>query len=162
LAMESGQQISDLPARGIRLEAGPWPDLIQHGFVMPLKGSGQDRLAGFFVVGGGPPRPPGPPDVGVLELVGGPGAPAIAGAQAYEHERARAEALAEIDRAKTAFFSNVSHEFRTPLTLMLGPVEDALADVQTPTATRGRLEVAHRNALRLLKLVNSLLDFSRI
>jgi signal transduction histidine kinase len=59
------------------------------------------------------------------------------------------------------FFSNVSHEFRTPLTLMLGPLEDALA-AQLPGEQRDRLDVAHRNSLRLLKLVNSLLDFSRI
>ena len=73
------------------------------------------------------------------------------------------EALAEIDRAKTAFFSNVSHEFRTPLTLMLGPLEDALAEAGAlPEDQRQRLDVAHRNALRLLRLVNSLLDFSRI
>src|SRR5207248_1973094 len=71
-------------------------------------------------------------------------------------------ALAEIDRAKTAFFSNISHEFRTPLTLMLGPLQDALADAATGGVTREYLEVAQRNALRLLKLVNSLLDFSRI
>ena len=71
-------------------------------------------------------------------------------------------ALAEIDRAKTAFFSNVSHEFRTPLTLMLGPIEDALASAELPAALRSQLDVAHRNSLRLLKLVNSLLDFARI
>jgi signal transduction histidine kinase len=89
---------------------------------------------------------------------------AVANARAYEEERKRAEALAEIDRAKTAFFSNVSHEFRTPLTLMLGPLEDELAerDNPLPTARRERLETAHRNSLRLLKLVNTLLDFSRI
>ena len=77
----------------------------------------------------------------------------------------RAEALAEIDRAKTIFFSNVSHEFRTPLTLMLSPVEEVLARPADDLATvdaRALLDVAHRNALRLLKLVNSLLDFSRI
>src|SRR5246127_4244924 len=88
----------------------------------------------------------------------------MANARAYESERKRAEALAEIDRAKTAFFSNASHEFRTPLTLMLGPVEDALADAAEPLprGQRERLETARRNALRLLKLVNTLLDFSRI
>lgn len=71
--------------------------------------------------------------------------------------------LAELDRAKTEFFSNVSHEFRTPLTLMLGPLEDELAERKAyPSDKRLRVETAHRNALRLLKLVNSLLDFSRI
>ena len=80
-------------------------------------------------------------------------------------ERKRAELqVAELDRAKTAFFSNVSHEFRTPLTLLLGPLEDALrtAEGTIATAQRESLEVSHRNALRLLKLVNTLLDFSRI
>lgn len=89
---------------------------------------------------------------------------AVATARALEEERKRAEALAEIDRAKTAFFSNVSHEFRTPLTLMLGPIEDALADRERPLSPeqRERVELMRRNAQRLLKLVNSLLDFSRI
>src|SRR5205085_6485748 len=84
--------------------------------------------------------------------------------RAYEEARKRAESLAEIDRAKTQFFSNVSHEFRTPLTLMLGPLEDELAEREhpLPEARRERLETAHRNSLRLLKLVNTLLDFSRI
>src|SRR5262249_56757166 len=75
-----------------------------------------------------------------------------------------AEALAELDRAKTAFFSNVSHEFRPPLTLLLGPLEELIAGFAGPlTPVQGAaLAVAHRNALRLLRLVNSLLDFSRI
>jgi signal transduction histidine kinase len=69
--------------------------------------------------------------------------------------------LGELDAAKTAFFSNVSHEFRTPLTLILGPLESALG--RDPRSLSGEdLESAHRNALRLLRLVNSLLDFSRI
>src|SRR5947208_2244861 len=91
-------------------------------------------------------------------------ATAVANARAYEEERRRAEALAELDRAKTAFFSNVSHEFRTPLTLMLGPVEDALSgtDGPLPPGQRERLETAHRSGLRLLKLVNTLMEFSRI
>ena len=71
--------------------------------------------------------------------------------------------LADLDRAKTEFFSNVSHEFRTPLTLMLGPLEDELRErVALPPERRTRLETTYRNALRLLKLVNTLLDFSAI
>ena len=72
--------------------------------------------------------------------------------------------LTEVDKAKTAFFSNISHEFRTPLTLLLGPVEDGLSDTEEPLAQkqRERLELVRYNALRLLKLVNTLLDFSRI
>ncbi|MGH9940646.1 MAG: histidine kinase dimerization/phospho-acceptor domain-containing protein, partial [Blastocatellia bacterium] len=89
---------------------------------------------------------------------------ALANAHAYENERKRAEALAEIDCAKTAFFSNVSHEFRTPLTLMLGPLEDVLArsDDRLPPEDREQITVAHRNSMRLLKMVNTPLDFSRI
>ena len=91
----------------------------------------------------------------------------IAKAHAYEEERKRAEALAEIDRVKTAFFSNVSHEFRTPLTLMLGPLEELKRELgSTPGAPSGsayhQVDLVQRNGLRLLKLVNTLLDFSRI
>jgi PAS domain S-box-containing protein len=79
-------------------------------------------------------------------------------------ERQRAESLAELDRTKTLFFSNVSHEFRTPLTLSLAPLQDALSDSANPLpgVQRERLKLVHRNTLRLLKLVNTLLDFSRI
>ena len=98
-----------------------------------------------------------------LDLVADQLAIAITNARAYEAERQRAEALAAIDRAKTTFFSNVSHEFRTPLTLLVGPLADDLADpTPLPPAHRERVEAAHRNALRLLRLVNTLLDFSRI
>jgi signal transduction histidine kinase len=70
-----------------------------------------------------------------------------------------------IDRAKTAFFSNASHEFRTPLTLMLSPLEDLLLRTTragTVTVDREEIELLRRNGLRLLKLVNTLLDFSRL
>jgi signal transduction histidine kinase len=71
------------------------------------------------------------------------------------------EKLGELDAAKTAFFSNVSHEFRTPLTLMLGPIERAMSSPE-PAIAGDDLAALHRNSLRLLRLVNSLLDFSRI
>ena len=84
--------------------------------------------------------------------------------KAHEREIARQrEELAELDKLKTQFFANISHEFRTPLTLMMGPLEDAIAEPEGLSASnRDRLELAHRNSLRLLKLVNTLLDFSRI
>lgn len=120
--------------------------------------------AGRLVVGINQQRPFDERYQAFLDLVAGQLATAVANAQAYEDERKRVEALATIDRAKTAFFSNVSHEFRTPLTLMLGPVEDSLADASEPLSPtqRERQEIIRRNALRLLKMVNSLLDFSRI
>ena len=71
---------------------------------------------------------------------------AIAAVQALEDERRRAAALAELDRAKTAFFSNVSHEFRTPLTLMLGPLEDLLA--QADELHAGEPRAAYRGAAK--------------
>lgn len=88
---------------------------------------------------------------------------ALTNAYAFKQERKRAESLAEIDKAKTLFFSNISHEFRTPLTLMLGPIEEMINnDGKNVDADRFNLEIAHRNAIRLLRLVNALLDFSRI
>ncbi len=118
---------------------------------------------GFVFAGVSPRKRLDPSYASFFELVGGHISTAIANARAYEEEREKAEALAEIDRAKTVFFSNVSHEFRTPLALMLGPVEAMLE--RPPTSLESRreeLELVHRNGLRLLKLVNTLLDFSRI
>jgi signal transduction histidine kinase/integral membrane sensor domain MASE1 len=79
-------------------------------------------------------------------------------------EQRRAEVLAELDRGKTAFFNDLSHEFRTPLTLLLAPLEDVLESPAIPLTSdvRQQLEIAHRNAQRLLRLVNTLLDFSRL
>jgi signal transduction histidine kinase len=87
---------------------------------------------------------------------------AVANLRAYELERSRVAELAALDHAKTAFFSNVSHEFRTPLTLILGPLEDLLDDPRLPAADRERLLPMQRNGMRLLKLVNTMLDFSRL
>jgi PAS domain S-box-containing protein len=151
-----------LPEAGIQITAQVWPDPVQHALVLPIKSSGQGRTAGFLIVGVSPRRPLDDAYRSFLNLVAGQLSTAIADAQAFETERRRAEALAEIDRAKTAFFSNVSHEFRTPLTLILGPVEEAVRDMRIPGDARERLQLVHRNSVRLLKLVNSLLDFSRI
>jgi PAS domain S-box-containing protein len=120
--------------------------------------------SGKLVIGLNPRQPFDDPYRSFVGLAADQVAAAVANARAYEAERKRAEALAELDRAKTAFFSNVSHEFRTPLTLMLGPLEDLLASVHGPLphGVERAVTLAHSNSLRLLKLVNSLLDFARI
>ncbi|MFB9234358.1 SpoIIE family protein phosphatase [Plantactinospora siamensis] len=87
---------------------------------------------------------------------------ALTSQRAYAHERARAAELADLDRAKTNFFANVSHEFRTPLTLILGPLESALGDPALPPEYERILTAMHRNARRLLKLVNTVLDFAQL
>jgi len=86
----------------------------------------------------------------------------IVNARAFEVEKKRAEELASLDNAKTVFFSNISHEFRTPLTLMLGPLQEAILRSDLPADHHEQLQLMHRNALRLKRLVNSLLEFSRI
>jgi len=82
--------------------------------------------------------------------------------QAREEERLRAERLARLDRAKTEFFSNISHEFRTPLMLMMGPLQDTVDDPRLSAEHHGLLQLALRNIHHLKKLVNTLLDFSTI
>jgi PAS domain S-box-containing protein len=131
---------------------------------MPIPSHKVHEPAGVMVIGVSPRLQLDEYYRDFLELVRTQVATAIANARAYDEEKARAEALAQIDRAKTAFFSNVSHEFRTPLTLMLGPVADSLGDTGEPLpgVHRERLELVRRSGLRLQKLVNSLLDFARI
>ena len=163
--IESGQatRVDDLATRFGALVQQPWPEPVETALALPIARPGQERPYGVFVAGVSPRRAFDDAYRSFLDLVAGRIATAVANARAYEEERERAEALAELDRAKTAFFSNVSHEFRTPLTLLLGPLEGLLGRTEgIPSELRPPLEVAHRNALRLLKLVNTLLEFSRI
>ncbi len=143
------------------LPTGAWGRPPHQAVLLPIAPSGQTGKAGVLVAGLNPFRLLDDGYRGFLELVSAQIAASIANAHAYEEERTRAEALAELDRAKTAFFSNVSHEFRTPLTLMLGPLEELLDDEPSPER-REALALLQRNALRLQKLVNALLDFSRL
>ncbi|MDZ7991362.1 MAG: ATP-binding protein [Nostoc sp. EfeVER01] len=156
--------ISDLEMSFDSLPCGVWQRSPHQAIAVPIAASGQTGKAGILIAGLNPFRLFDDNYQGFIDLVAAQIAASIANAQAYEEERKRAEALAEIDRAKTVFFSNVSHEFRTPLTLMLGPLEDTLTNCATllPAKEREQLEMVQRNGLRLLKLVNSLLDFSRI
>jgi PAS domain S-box-containing protein len=149
---------------GSDLPTGPWTEAPTRAALIPLAAQGETSRGGVLVVGLNPFRRFDENYRNFLSLVGGQIAASLASAQTYEAERRRAEALAQLDRAKTEFFSNVSHEFRTPLTLMLGPIEDLLEKSYTDLtpATKNQLEIVHRNSLRLMKLVNTLLDFSRL
>ncbi|WP_129590055.1 ATP-binding protein [Gloeocapsopsis dulcis] len=150
--------------RHITVLGGLLNEPVQSALVLPIASSGQKAPLGVLVAGVSPNRALDEGYRSFYELLAGQVSVLIRNAQVHEEERQRAEALAELDRAKTTFFNNVSHEFRTPLTLMLSPTEEALADVNDPLSPRQqeRIKVVHRNSQRLLKLVNTLLDFSRI
>ncbi len=166
-------QVGDIREKFGELSGGDWPESPQSALILPITRPGQAIPYGLLVTGISPRRPLDEEYCQFLRLAAGQIATAIANTRAHEEERQRAEALAALDRAKTEFFSNISHEFRTPLTLMLGPLQDALAEAAAadsgetesaelfPVVRRERLELIYRNSLRLLKLVNNLLDFSR-
>ncbi|HEX2644123.1 MAG TPA: GAF domain-containing sensor histidine kinase, partial [Thermoanaerobaculia bacterium] len=164
----------DLTALADRLPSGAWDRPPCRAVALPIASAGQAGQAGILIAGLNPYRLFDDGYRGFLELIAAQIAAGLGSAQAYEEERRRAEALAELDRAKTAFFSNVSHEFRTPLTLMLGPLDDLLSGTEPggiggeggagalAPESREMLTLVRRNGQRLLKLVNTLLDFSRI
>ncbi|GAA4542391.1 SpoIIE family protein phosphatase [Pseudonocardia xishanensis] len=148
------------------LPTGSWDRPPEQAIVLPLGSAQEGAVAGFLVAGLNPYRALDDGYRGFVELLGAQIASGLRSARAYETERTRAEALAELDRAKTDFFSNVSHEFRTPLTLIMGPLEDLRREADPgpvdPARLRTELDVVHRNGMRLGKLVNSLLDYSRL
>ncbi|MGR7024703.1 SpoIIE family protein phosphatase [Geodermatophilus sp. URMC 62] len=158
--------VDDLAQRFPGLPTGAWDAPPEQAVVVPVASAapGAAALAGFLVVGLNPHRRLDDAYRGYLELLANQIASGLLNAGSHEAERRRAEALAELDRAKTDFFSNVSHEFRTPLTLITGPVSELRSSpvVAADPRVAEELEVVERNALRLQKLVNTLLDFSRL
>ena len=153
----------ELDGRFTGLPTGGWETPPARAAVVPIV-QGSQPAYGFLVTGLNPFRLLDDGYADFLGLVAGQLASSLTNALAFEFEQRRAESLAELDQAKTDFFTNVSHEFRTPLTLLLGPAEDALTDAANPLPDeqRHRVEVIHRNGQRLLKMVNTLLDFSRL
>lgn len=160
----NAEVVNDVVGKCGTLQCAPWPEPISSALVLPILQSGGSSCIGLIVAGVSPRLALDDRYRSFYELVAGQVGAALANASAYEEERKRAEKFAELDRAKTTFFSNVSHEFRTPLTLMLGPLEDLLnrPDETLVEKDRKLLQISHRNGLRLLKLVNMLLDFTRI
>ena len=163
-AINSGRPVELNEAQGFRLAlpGGFWGVSPSELAVLPIAQAGQEKALGALVVGVNCHKRLDDDYRGFLSLVSGQIAKSIADARLLDGERQRAEALANLDRAKTTFFSNISHELRTPLSLILGPVEEMLSRGDPVTASGSELELVHRNVLRLLKLVNTLLDFSRI
>ncbi|WP_433797583.1 SpoIIE family protein phosphatase [Actinoplanes sp. CA-252034] len=143
---------------------GAWDDPVRTAVAVALPSAEQSQPLGVLLAGVSPSRGLDETYRSFFELLAQQVAVAVRNAQAYQQERDRAAALAELDRVKTDFFTNVSHEFRTPLTLMMGPLTDALADGGEPLgpAQRDRVEIALRSADRLLSLVNNLLTFSSL
>jgi signal transduction histidine kinase/CheY-like chemotaxis protein len=160
LSSNRGSTVDNLLELFPDLPHGCWDRPPARARLVPIARQGQDKSIGIFITALNPYRQYDGFYEGFLDLITGQIAASITNANAYDQERRRAEELAELDRAKTTFFSNVSHELRTPLTLILGPIEDALTSQSPPSPQN--LEMLHRNALRLLKLVNGLLDFVRI
>ncbi|MBM7806715.1 PAS domain S-box-containing protein [Geodermatophilus bullaregiensis] len=166
--LRAGEEVvvEDLGQRFPGLPTGAWQRPPEQAVAVPITASapGGAAVAGFLVVGLNPHRRLDDAYRGFLELVANQIASGLLNARSHEAERRRAETLAELDRAKTDFFSNVSHEFRTPLTLITGPVAELRSSpvVAADARLAEELEVVERNALRLQKLVNTLLDFSRL
>ncbi|WP_193044784.1 SpoIIE family protein phosphatase [Mycolicibacterium baixiangningiae] len=152
----------DVDGESLHLPRGGWPDPPAQALVVPLLQQGADPV-GFLVAALNSHRWLDANYRGFVELVAGHIAAGIGSARSYRSQQRRADELAELDLAKTTFFSNISHEFRTPLTLILGPLAELRNHAEgLDTKAREELELVHRNGLRLAKLVNTLLDFSRI
>ncbi|MET4074060.1 ATP-binding protein [Hymenobacter sp. UYCo722] len=160
----TAQRVEKLAARFGPFASGPYPEAPHTALVYPLPLGGAAQPAYFLVLGVSARRALDAEYILFFDLLVGATTTALAKARTLAEERQRTEALAALDRAKTTFFSNISHEFRTPLTLMLGPLEDALTDDThpLPAPQQERLVLVQRNTLRLQRLVNSLLDFARI
>jgi PAS domain S-box-containing protein len=156
--------VVELGNRASGVQVPNWAFPPEDAYVVPIRLGEHSEALGFLVAGIHPGRAFDDAYREFVHRIAEQITIGLASARAYEQERQRAEALAELDRAKTAFFSNVSHEFRTPLTLMLGPLDEVLPEASERLSPEHHelLVAARRNGIRLLKLVNTLLDFSRI
>lgn len=147
-----------------QLAKGGWDLAPKYVVYLPIQSASRKFPLALLAVGLNPYRKFDEAYRNFLQQIADRIALGLGNVMAYEEEQRRLRALEELDKAKTLFFTNISHEFRTPLMLMLGPLEELLSrDVaEWSEAEKAKVEVTHRNAQRLLKLVNALLDFSRM
>jgi len=143
-----------------------WPELPKEAVAVPILGgrdyAGNDVLLGMLVLGINPRRGFDDTYKTFANMCGRQIAAAITTVKNIQEEAMRAEELMALNRDRTSFFSSVSHELRTPLTLILGPLDECLDDPSLSQQHKGRLDLVRRNARRLLRLVNSILDFSKV
>jgi PAS domain S-box-containing protein len=157
----STKRVTDISHFFTTIPAGAWPEPPHEALILPLKRNNGQVFG--CIVGGISSRRKHDKDYrlfydSVASIIGGE----LNTIRSINQERERAEALAQIDHAKTVFFANISHEFRTPLALMLSPLESVIDSNENSPEQRENLSTSYRNTLRLQKLVNALLDFSRI
>ena len=155
--------ISKLSLEGITPQG--WPESPERAIAVPIMGvRNYDGKGGrwMLVLGTNPRRDFDETYETFASMCARQIAAAMTMVKSIEEEAARTEELAALNRDRTSFFNSVSHELRTPLTLILGPLEECLDDPSLSQQHKGRLDIVGRNARRLLRLVNSLLDFSRV
>lgn len=163
--LQRGEQeerwVEDVRARFTDLAAVMGDAAPEAALVAPLRApSGREPL-GALILGANPRLPLDDAYRTFMSSVAARVATLVSGAEEHHRERQRTEQLADLDRLRTEFFANVSHEFRTPLTLMLAPLQELSENTDDPEV-RERADLATRNAQRLLRLVGTLLDFSEL
>ncbi|BGP02584.1 hypothetical protein JCM10021v2_006304 [Rhodotorula toruloides] len=156
--------ISELGQRSQGFEHRGWPDDVHRAVVIPIRVEGSAVPKAILVVGLNPRRPWNSVYAVFLNLITRTLSTGLLGIEVAEEQARKSQELVELNDARQAFFSNVSHELRTPLTLILGPLEDVMHSNATKLDRddREKLDVVLRNAHRLLNMVNTLLDFSRL
>ena len=156
------EQVNNLVEQFGSLPGGPWSESPSVALVLPVAQPGVTLPAGLLVVGISPRRALDDSYRSFFTLVAGQIATAIANTRALEQERKRAEALAELDRAKSQFLANMSHELRTPLNGILGYAQILKKGKTLTDQQKNGLGIIHQCGDHLLNLINDILDLSKI
>ncbi|KAH8117651.1 hypothetical protein DFH11DRAFT_1724631 [Phellopilus nigrolimitatus] len=151
--------IPDYVVEGFELRG--WGEHAREAIVIPIVVDDAEIPSAVVVLGLNSRRPYDDDYAGWIDLLRISLNSLLTAVKGREADLIRAEHLAELDSAKTAFFSNASHELRTPLTLIQGPLEDSIANLGD-SKVKDNLVMASRNVVRLARLVDSLMDFSKL